>query len=25
MFDSMVTAFTERGVTMYNPEGTRWK
>ena len=23
MFDVMVTAFTERGVTMYNPEGTR--
>lgn len=23
MFDVMVTAFNERGVTMYNPEGTR--
>jgi aminoglycoside 3-N-acetyltransferase len=23
MFDVMVTAFTDRGVTMYNPEGTR--
>ena len=25
MFDVMVTAFTDRGITMYNPEGTRWK
>ena len=23
MFDVMVTAFTDRGITMYNPEGTR--
>jgi hypothetical protein len=25
MFDVMVKAFNERGITMYNPEGTRWK